>query len=146
MTDVHTELPVRAAKELSEQYHKSMVVILSYDPVSAMTHTTTYGVSPEDKETAATVGEQCAKYIAGSAYRERRCYEDFRHRTQAEWAVEREKLVGALLGMFEQYCGIKNTTEDGRRMFDHLCMTAGENAAEVLVDLKIIQDDQLVRG
>jgi len=53
--------------------------------------------------------------------------------------------VDALMSMFEQYCDSKQTTEDGRPMYDHCCMSAGEDAADVLLSRGKISLDQLVR-
>lgn len=92
----HTEVPVDAAIEIATTYAKTMVVILAYDPASKRTHVTTYGVEPEDKERAAEVGDQCARLICGDGFAMRRTYEDFRFRTEAEWAKEREQLLARI--------------------------------------------------
>lgn len=54
-------------------------------------------------------------------------------------------LEDALFDMFLQYCGVGQTTSDGRQMFDHCCMSAGENAADILRIYGRITLDQLVR-
>lgn len=92
----HIEVPVEAAREIATRYAKTMVVILAYDPTSQHTHLTTYGVGTEEKEIAAEVGERCAKLICGDGFEMRRTYEDFRFRTQAEWAKEREQLLARI--------------------------------------------------
>jgi len=53
--------------------------------------------------------------------------------------------VDVLMAMFEQYCDSTQTTKDGRPMYDHCCMTAGEDAADVLLNHGKISLDQLVR-
>ena len=74
----------------------------------------------------------------------------------ADWAVElrrdneslkielRESL-DALEGMFQQYCRVNEKTLDGSDMYDHFCMSAGEDAADVLLKHKRITMTQLVR-
>jgi hypothetical protein len=69
-------VPVEAAKQIAEHYDKDMVVILSYDSVHEMTHTTTYGKTAFDKENAAAAGEICAKAI-GSDLSRKQIFEDF---------------------------------------------------------------------
>lgn len=92
-TRYHVELPVDAARELAEKYRKSMVVILSYDPVSGLTHTTTYGIEPVDKERAADVGRQCAKLICGEGFAQRKSYEDYRFLDQGKRAQQIDRLL-----------------------------------------------------
>ena len=70
-------VPVEAAKHIAKLYQKSIVVIMCYDPVHGLTHTTTYGVSAFDKENAATAGDICAKAL-GSDLSKRQTFEDFR--------------------------------------------------------------------
>ncbi len=53
--------------------------------------------------------------------------------------------VDALMAMFEQYCDSIQTTDDRRPMYDHDCMSAGEDAADVLLRHGKISLDQLVR-
>jgi hypothetical protein len=74
----HTPIPVEVARRIAQQFHKSMVVILAYDPRSALTHTTTYGLDARDKEQAADVGDRCAKLICGDGFQRRTVYEDYR--------------------------------------------------------------------
>jgi len=53
--------------------------------------------------------------------------------------------LDALMSMFEQYCDSTQKTEEGRPMYDHCCMSAGEDAADVLLIHGKISLDQLVR-
>src|SRR5690348_10243029 len=91
----HTPIPVETAREIATKFRKSMVVILAYDPASMMTHTTTYGVEPADKERAADVGERCAKLICGDGFERRTRYEDYRFTDQGKRAAQVEKLSTA---------------------------------------------------
>jgi len=59
--------------------------------------------------------------------------------------IECYDAVEALMAMFTQYCDSKQITEDGRPMYDHECMSAGEDAADVLIHHGKISLDQLVR-
>lgn len=69
-------VPVQAAKDVAEKYAKQMVVILCYDREHGLTHTTTYGVMPFDKENAAAAGEICAKAV-GADLGQKQVFEDF---------------------------------------------------------------------
>lgn len=75
LTD-YKPVPVSEARRIAATYSKSMVVILCYDAVHALTHTTTYGESAFEKERAAAVGKLCAETI-GSDLSKTTCYEDF---------------------------------------------------------------------
>jgi len=76
MTHYYHPVPVSVAVSIAENFQKSMVVILCYDPVHQKTHTTTYGVSAWEKEQAAAVGEICALAV-GSDLSRKVDYEDF---------------------------------------------------------------------
>jgi hypothetical protein len=69
-------IPVEEAKVIAEDFKKSMVIILAYDPVHQVTHTTTYGVSPFDKENAAAAGCIITKAI-GADLSKKQDFEDF---------------------------------------------------------------------
>jgi hypothetical protein len=85
-------IPVLVAQNAAELFEKDMVVILAYDSIYHLTHTTTYGKTPEQKEIAADAGERCAVAL-GCAIEAKRDYEDYRHRTAGEAAVLREALT-----------------------------------------------------
>ena len=59
-------IPVQEAKRLAVQYDKSMIVILAYDPLHGLTHTTTYGVAAFDSSRRNT--STSARGIPGPAY------------------------------------------------------------------------------
>lgn len=69
-------VPVEAARQIAQQFGKTQVVILTYDPVSELTTTTTYGVSPFDKENAAAVGKIVTAAI-GCDLSKRQDFEDY---------------------------------------------------------------------
>lgn len=94
--DRYRDIPVSVAREIAAGYKKTMVVILAYDPVHELTHTTTYGVSPYEKVRAAEVGDQCAKAICGEGFNQRRNFEDFRCVNAANAAVLIDRLIAAL--------------------------------------------------
>ena len=60
-------------------------------------------------------------------------------------ASDLAEAISVLLSMFSQYCGVEETTSDGREMFDHVCMSAGEDASDVLFKHGLISLDQLIR-
>lgn len=84
-------IPSSEAKTIAEKYDKQVVVILAIDRVHEMTHTTTYGVGPEDKLAAASLGDQLP-FILGLTEGPRKFFEDFRTTQQAEWKVEKDRL------------------------------------------------------
>lgn len=71
-------VPVSVAKDIAERFGKSSVVILCYEPATERTFTTTYGVTPFDKENAAAAGSICAKAL-GSDLSRKQVFEDFHH-------------------------------------------------------------------
>lgn len=95
-TDQHKPIPVAEAKRIAEQYSASRVVILAYQPASGLTHTTTYGVSPKDKEDAADAGDSCTRLLCGAGFNLRRPYEDYRFLPAGEVAAWKEKVLVAV--------------------------------------------------
>lgn len=69
-------IPVAVAKQIAEDFAKSQVVILAFDPVHQVTQTTTYGKEPFDMENAAAVGKICAQAI-GCDLSKRQDFEDY---------------------------------------------------------------------
>jgi hypothetical protein len=69
-------IPVGVALQIAEQFQKSQVIILAWDPVHQLTHTVTYGVSAFDKENAAAAGQIAAKAL-GCDLGQRQDFEDF---------------------------------------------------------------------
>jgi hypothetical protein len=70
-------VPVAAAAELAQRFSKDIVVILCWDALHNLVHTTTWGHSANDKLVAADAGETAAKAI-GCDLKQQRTYEDFR--------------------------------------------------------------------
>lgn len=75
-------VPVDVARAISENYSKSMVVILCYDDVHEVTHTTSYGREAFDKENAAAAAVLCTKAVGGDLSRKQE-YEDFHNNYDA---------------------------------------------------------------
>ncbi|HWC91358.1 MAG TPA: hypothetical protein VG433_16930, partial [Pirellulales bacterium] len=71
-------VPVYVAKQIAERYAKTQVVIVAWDPLFQLTHTTTYGVSATDKENAAAAGAICTKAL-GCDLGKKQVHEDFHH-------------------------------------------------------------------
>jgi hypothetical protein len=88
-------VPVQAASAVADKYAKDVVVIVCWDKFFNKIHTTTYGRSPDDKEAAARLGEILST-AAGADNLKATCFEDFRFKTQAEWAQEKEKLMNRI--------------------------------------------------
>jgi hypothetical protein len=59
----YKEVPIEAAKEISEKYDKSQVIIASFDKVHGVTHITTYGQSRDDSEQAGNGGNFIKKAL-----------------------------------------------------------------------------------
>lgn len=87
----YVPVPVEAARDVAHGFEKNIVVIVSWDREHNRLHTTTYGVGAGDKVGAAKLGEILTK-AAGIDLTQKVNFEDFRERTQADWAVERERL------------------------------------------------------
>ena len=58
-------VPVEAAQYIAQKFDKSIVIISAWDPIHGLLHTTTYGVTPADKESAAIGGEIACKALGG---------------------------------------------------------------------------------
>lgn len=95
MPEEYKPVPVAVAVAIAENFDKEMVVILAYDAVHQLTHTTTYGRTPQSKEIAADAGDRCTVEL-GAAIEAKRTHEDFRNRSEAEAAATIERLQGAL--------------------------------------------------
>jgi hypothetical protein len=72
----HTPIPVEVAKQIATDFNKQIVVVLAYENESGLMHTTTYGVSPFDKENAAAAGEICTKAL-GFDLGKKQTFEDY---------------------------------------------------------------------
>lgn len=58
-------VPVEVARQIAEQYGKSIVIIFAHDPVHGIMHTTTFGADPQNKAWAAQGGEIATKALGG---------------------------------------------------------------------------------
>lgn len=76
-SDQYRPVPVSAAKAVGQQYAKSIVVILSWDPLHEKLHTTTWGLTENDKHMAALGGELAATALGFDLFRGTK-FEDFR--------------------------------------------------------------------
>jgi hypothetical protein len=77
MSKPYIPVPVEAARQISSQYEKSIVIINAWDHQHKLMNTTTYGVRPQDKISAARGGETCAKAL-GLDLSKSQTSEDFR--------------------------------------------------------------------
>lgn len=73
----YQQVPVEAAKQIAVNYGRDIVIICCWSHEHKLLHTTTYGVAPADKVSAANGGEICAKALA-SDLTKKTDYQDFR--------------------------------------------------------------------
>lgn len=76
MPDYKT-VPVEAACAIAEQYDKSIVIVITHDPVHGLMHTTTYGTDAQNKAWAAQGGEIVATAL-GAVLDKSINFEDYR--------------------------------------------------------------------
>lgn len=65
MTEPYKPIPVIEAKSLAERFDKSIVIVCAWDPAHGLLHTTTYGVSEQEKHWAALGGEKATRALGG---------------------------------------------------------------------------------
>lgn len=73
----YVPIPVTEAKKIAITYSRDIVIICAWSHEHALLHTTTYGVAPNDKVSAANGGEICAKAL-GTELKAADVSEDFR--------------------------------------------------------------------
>lgn len=73
----YKEVPVEVAKQIAGAYGKDIVVINCYSREHNLLHSTTYGITPADKVSAAKAGEIIAEALGSDVSRLTE-YEDFR--------------------------------------------------------------------
>lgn len=91
MPDNYKPVPVESARRISEEYAKSIVIILAWDPEHALLHTTTFGRTPQDKTWAAQGGD-LANAALGGMQSLKTEFEDYRL-TQAQELLEALVLI-----------------------------------------------------
>jgi hypothetical protein len=77
MGSEYIPVPVEAAALIANGYSKRIVVINAWDADHRLMHTTTFGVSPVEKQIAASIGEATAE-AAGCALHQKIEHQDFR--------------------------------------------------------------------
>jgi hypothetical protein len=88
----YQSIPVKAAKQIAVEHAKDIVVIVAWSHEHHKFHTVTYGVSPNDKVSAANAGEIATKALGGNL-QQSESYEDFRtHEHAAKMTAENETL------------------------------------------------------
>ncbi len=87
-------IPSVEARILAEKYDKSIVILWAWDPVYGLLHTTTYGVSQQEKDWAAKGGEIATAALGGQVPA-RIEYEDYRIAHLAELTRACEQLLDA---------------------------------------------------
>jgi len=94
MNEEYMPIPSAVAQRISDEFKKSQVVICTFDPVHALLHFTTYGVSPEDKIQAAEMGDTISAIISDTSKKVE--FEDFRHLDAATSKAKIDALRKAL--------------------------------------------------
>ena len=86
-------IPVSEARRLSSEYDRRSVIIVGLDSNASGSeiHVVTYGRGPQDKILAAELGTAVARAL-GAIVQSGIATEDFRNLTQAEYAVEIDRL------------------------------------------------------
>lgn len=84
----YTPVPVAAARQIADEFDKSVVIIFAIDAQHDRSHMTTYGRTAEQKAWSAHLGDEVARIISGSEKRE--VYEDYRSIDAAKNAAKLE--------------------------------------------------------
>ena len=92
---------VEAAVSIAERFDKSQVLIIAYDTAHQKTHFTTYGVTPEDKESIARVGDYLGQHLTGIEREQCTNYEDYRFIDQGKRAAENRSLRSVLKRLYK---------------------------------------------
>lgn len=77
MAGAYKPVPVEVAEAISRTYEKAIVIILSYDTVYELLHTTTYGKTAEEKAQAVAGGE-IASQALGAFEKNAITFQDYR--------------------------------------------------------------------
>jgi hypothetical protein len=131
---------VTEARGIAERYQKRVVVITAWDEAHGRLHTTTYGVTAQDKLWAAELGELLSK-AAGAAPDTRRVHEDFRTVPAAEYKAQvdrleriRDRLLAACERALEQirHCDCTNGVTSPMGDIDEGNVWAGETMDQLI--------------
>lgn len=98
--DGYQPVPVDAAASIARDYAKNAVVVLSFDREYGLIHTSTFGVSAEEKVMAAALGERLSAYV-GCDLEKSLKFQDFRDVEKGEYVrriTELETLARDLAG------------------------------------------------
>lgn len=85
-------IPVEMAAQIGADCHKDQVIVLSFDRSCGWLATATWGNTPQDKITAARIGQELHSLVGGDLSR-MVSHADFRHVPAAEAAARIEALV-----------------------------------------------------
>ena len=108
----YKSVPVSAARDIANVFDKNVVVIVSWDSTHNLMHTTTYGKSEMDKIWSASLGEIVTK-AAGGDVSQKLTNEDWRLRTEAGWAIEKDNLLKRIKTLEDQL--VWAATEEAER-------------------------------
>src|SRR4051794_27442156 len=124
-TTKYVDVPVAAARDIAHHYAKAIVVVVAWDEPHNKIHVTTFGREARHKQPAAQWGDRFAAAV-GVDPKASVDFEDFRHRTKAEWAVEKDALLTALEGLVSAV--VKDTKEKGVSGFTGARLTDAREA------------------
>ncbi len=111
-------ITVDAARKISREFSKSIVIICAWDPEHNLLHTTTYGKEPQDKINAAKGGDIAAKAL-GTDLTKKDPNEDFRTVDAARNAQLRD-LAPGLINAFRSYQFGNSAPDLAKQMADKL--------------------------
>ncbi len=95
MPEHYLDIPVDVARQIAERFLRRIVVILAWDGDTGLLHTTTYGMSANDKLAAASAGELATKAL-GFDLGARTTFEDFRMPSEAAEIKRQRDELGRL--------------------------------------------------
>lgn len=95
-SEEYKPVPVWCARDISRNFDKGVVVIISIDEAHNLVHTTAYGQSAEQKLTADILGESLTTAL-GCDLAQKRPFEDFRDGFDAALYRESVELLSVIL-------------------------------------------------
>ena len=108
-TGPYLPVAVEEARRIAEQFKKSRVVVLAWDPTHWLLHTTTFGVEPLDKAVAADWGRDAA-ILLGCDLSQNLCFSDYRIETPRK-----------LLAVLKAMASMHGATHEGDCPEDYTC-------------------------
>jgi len=111
-------VPVQKAREIAREFDKQIVIIAAWNHAHKRLHTTTYGVNPTDKISAANGGEMVAKAL-GMDLGKGEINEDFRTVSAAKNAQLRE-MADRIIGVLRSYQAVAEFPNPAKDLADEI--------------------------